>query len=471
MIKVLIVDDDKLVRKGLISVMPWSDFDMEVVGEAQNGEKALEFLETNSVDLMLTDLAMPVMSGMELMREARKRYPRLFMVILTLHQDFNYIQEALRLGALDYIAKVQLEKERLEEVLGRIHGRIEEEGFRHLPNSGSELAVNHDVDTAYVFLSKEGNPNLSWLSDRFQNDELEEVDLNVWLWKPQAQLEPDSKPYLKLAEAMSEHYGWNCMKLSGLTGEKMNSIHRTLRSYRHMGFFYDYCAEKTFYERTIAQLQEENSVIAEDRFLLLKEKWLSFEWVQKEQIFLNWLSELKSLRMPPARVVHLLLVLETEWNRVYASLTGDKLQSQYYIQSWHDASIRLQMIRDQTVQSVVKPQYSPEVTDCIMRAVKIIQEEIDRSVHAVEVARRVNMSRSYFSQCFKDLTGKPFNEYLRYARYEKAKEYLLHSTKTIQWIAEHTGYSDEKYFSRVFRSHSGMLPSEFRQQQRQGRNV
>lgn len=68
MIKVLIVDDDKLVRKGISSAMPWDEFDMEVVGEASNGLKALDFLKTQPVDLMLTDLAMPVMSGIELMR-------------------------------------------------------------------------------------------------------------------------------------------------------------------------------------------------------------------------------------------------------------------------------------------------------------------------------------------------------------------------------------------------------------------
>lgn len=73
------------------------------------------------------------------------------------------------------------------------------------------------------------------------------------------------------------------------------------------------------------------------------------------------------------------------------------------------------------------------------------------------------MSRSYFSQCFKQLTGKSFNEYVRHIRIERAKEYLTHTQKPIGWIAEHTGYLDEKYFSRLFREQTGMLPSEYRQ--------
>lgn len=92
MIKVMIVDDDKLVRKGLISAMPWGDFDMEVVGEASNGEKALEFIADHAVDLLLTDLSMPVMSGIELLKVVRKQYPNMYTVVLTFHQDFEYIK-------------------------------------------------------------------------------------------------------------------------------------------------------------------------------------------------------------------------------------------------------------------------------------------------------------------------------------------------------------------------------------------
>ncbi|MBJ9992635.1 response regulator, partial [Paenibacillus sp. S28] len=162
MIKVLVVDDDKLVRKGLISVMPWQDFEMEVIGEANNGAKGLEFLDNHEVDLLLTDLEMPVMSGMELMRLVRERHPEVYIAVLTLHQDFEYIQEAIRLGAIDYIAKVQLEKERFEEVLGRIHRRItEQEGrlrkLRILPGASSP-DESFVTDRGYALLSLVRDP-------------------------------------------------------------------------------------------------------------------------------------------------------------------------------------------------------------------------------------------------------------------------------------------------------------------------
>jgi two-component system response regulator YesN len=115
MIRVLIVDDDKLARKGLISIMPWLSHGMEVVGEAANGVKALEFLKEHPVDLMFVDLAMPVMSGIELLQETRSKYPNLRFVVLTFHEDFEYVQTALRLGAMDYISKVRMEKYEKED--------------------------------------------------------------------------------------------------------------------------------------------------------------------------------------------------------------------------------------------------------------------------------------------------------------------------------------------------------------------
>ncbi|WJH33969.1 response regulator [Paenibacillus sp. CC-CFT747] len=131
--RVLIVDDDYLVRKGFIAMTPWSKYGLELAGEAANGREALEVLQTTKIDLLITDLAMPVMSGIDLMREVRRKYPAISIVVLTFHQDFEWIQEALRLGALDYITKIELEDDKLDEVLQRILGRIREQASPAVP--------------------------------------------------------------------------------------------------------------------------------------------------------------------------------------------------------------------------------------------------------------------------------------------------------------------------------------------------
>jgi len=261
MIKVMVVDDDHLVRKGFMTMMPWHEHNLEVVGEAGNGKHALEFLENNQVDLLITDLAMPIMSGIDLMRCVKEQYKNISMVVLTFHQDFELIQEALRLGALDYITKIELEHEQMDEVLRRIVGKMKDQ------------------------------------NKRTRDTKLEIQGISTFA-------EEDEGPY------------------------------------------------------------------------------------------------------------------------------------------------------------------SPEVKASIWKSLEIIHQEFQNELLLPDIAKRVNMSRSYFSRCFRDIAGKTLNDYIREVRVNHAKVMLRQTRKTIGWIASQAGYPNEKYFSKVFRELTGMLPGEFRKSQR-----
>lgn len=120
MIRVMIVDDDKLARLGLETMLPWNRYGMAVVGDAANGAKALELLEDVPVDLLFVDLEMPIMSGLDFIKAARVRYPSLQFVVLTFHEDFACVQAALRLGVLDYISKLELENADYDAICARL---------------------------------------------------------------------------------------------------------------------------------------------------------------------------------------------------------------------------------------------------------------------------------------------------------------------------------------------------------------
>jgi two-component system response regulator YesN len=125
MYNALIVDDESLVRKGLRMIFPWEKYNIQIVGEAASGEKALAFLRTELVHLVIADITMPGMSGLELLKQVQVLDPSIKVVMLTCHQDFDYIQESMRLGAIDYIVKTQLEEHDLDEILQRIVKHIE----------------------------------------------------------------------------------------------------------------------------------------------------------------------------------------------------------------------------------------------------------------------------------------------------------------------------------------------------------
>lgn len=138
MIRVLIVDDDRFARMGLMSMIPWEKYGMQIVGEAANGKRALEFLGRNKVNLMFVDIAMPIMDGIQLIQRVKAAFPDVHFVLLTFHEEFEYVQEALRLGALDYISKDKLEMEDYDRIMDRICKRIVSDG-----EAGTELDNEH----------------------------------------------------------------------------------------------------------------------------------------------------------------------------------------------------------------------------------------------------------------------------------------------------------------------------------------
>ncbi len=114
--KILIVDDDRIIRKGLLTTIPWEANGFRLVGEAGDGEQALELIEAQRPQIVVTDIRMPFMDGLQLAEEAKKRYPDLKFIFLTGYEDFNYAKQALKIGAVDYLLKPVEREVLLEKV-------------------------------------------------------------------------------------------------------------------------------------------------------------------------------------------------------------------------------------------------------------------------------------------------------------------------------------------------------------------
>lgn len=101
----LVVDDEWMIREGLEKTVPWSDWNIRLVGTAKNGKEAIDKLQKEPVEILLTDIRMPGINGIELIEHCKQQYPALKIVILTGHNEFDYAQKALRLGASDFLLK------------------------------------------------------------------------------------------------------------------------------------------------------------------------------------------------------------------------------------------------------------------------------------------------------------------------------------------------------------------------------
>ncbi len=119
MLKVVLVDDEEIIREGLLVSVPWEKLGFNVVGQAEDGEQAAQVIEETNPDVVITDIKMPFVDGLQLIEMVKPRYQDLYIIIISGHDEFQYAQKALKLGAFDYILK-PIDLDYLETLLRKI---------------------------------------------------------------------------------------------------------------------------------------------------------------------------------------------------------------------------------------------------------------------------------------------------------------------------------------------------------------
>ncbi|MFC6650159.1 response regulator [Paenibacillus rhizoplanae] len=125
MYRVIIVEDEFIVRYGIRSMIEWEAIGLEVTGEAANGREALELMAAGLPDILITDIKMPVMDGIELIAEVRKRSAELKIIILSNLEDFQYAKEAIKHNVSEYMIKSDMMPRDFEQVLLKLKESLE----------------------------------------------------------------------------------------------------------------------------------------------------------------------------------------------------------------------------------------------------------------------------------------------------------------------------------------------------------
>lgn len=149
MIKVLVVDDERLVRKGLVSGVDWHSLGCMVVGEAENGMEGMECFYKCNPDLIITDIRMPKMDGIQMITELRENNVDMDVIFLTAYNEFSYAQKAIKLLAADYILK-PFEDGELEESVLRIKDMIIDKKKNNKDVDKIEIQVKSGEKSGYV---------------------------------------------------------------------------------------------------------------------------------------------------------------------------------------------------------------------------------------------------------------------------------------------------------------------------------
>lgn len=467
--RTLIVDDEKLVRKGIISTLPWEKYGFVISGEAGNVETALDFIRNNEVDLLVTDLVMPGRSGLDLIKLVKEEYPHINSVILTCHESFKYLQDAVRLGVTEYIIKTEIDDDTIENTLKRISDRIHEENNDLRPevlNPSQLISFNKGIlicgKSTQSDISKLLHLNLGFVTKQ----RLVEIDKHTW-FLPDFLGINENKCIGEMISAFKVNE-WAIARITDIEMENTEAFCQDLRSYRWRELFFEYEPEKVIYDfsmklwgkRSLTSLQI-------DYKSKLISQWNKLSWIYDDAIFENLLSITRELTtsiseksISEIRSIFYNIVLE--WDRLLDLGTVQNFLSSFdEFFFWNDCKTWLRGFRKIILEKVKKNSTNNMLID-IMQAIENMKVEKYEDLNESDIAKSVNMSRGYFSYCFKKVTGKSYKNYVKDLKIDKAKWLLLRTSETISLIAEKCGFDDHRYFCRVFRESVGILPTEYR---------
>lgn len=507
-LNVLVVDDEIPLRQEL-RLFPWETCGAVLIGEAGNGEEALRMCGSLRPDVVVTDITMPIMDGITLIRELRKQYPAVQIILLTCHSDFHYVQEALRLGALEYILKVSMEEEQLKQALDKVRVTMVKER-NHLDTERSErrsmqaalfgkmLNGNTLNDSDCNLMNLDGKaprrlvrfildtPNAEFIAARqwIQQtlNHLERSDPNWMTWlsirdKEYFVLLKDVIPIDVMVQSIEEVVQTlrGRFKEHAQSDENEVTVHAVISESFHTKehfsqtlaettvwkevLFYDGCSEQKVFlnspiplnEMTESHLQEMNEMfrkVSRDAILLKS-------FIQDD--FLKWCVK---QRIRPLQLKQRLLSWQTEWlqqhqgkNLVHSSFT------------WIMEAQSLPQMITCLVHDIEAAASGKERTRVEIRSAKLwIQSHLKQPISLLIIAEQVGLSPHYISRLFREETGETVNQYITRLRMEKAVDLLQRTNKKVYEIAEEVGIPSYRYFTATFRNWTGVAPTDYKRQ-------
>lgn len=499
--KILVVDDDFLIRKWFVLLLKQSACCEAEILQAENGRQALNILQEQSVDLVITDIKMPVMDGISLIQRLRAEPESPQIVVLSSYDEYAYVRAALKEGVLDYLLKGELEQGSIDAMLEMAEkilqeskrkknigqARIEIQRRSHLLRdyidrgigdgreiaqtlSGKLLEPPYEV-TAY-YLDKLKGPLL--LDDRTK-DILQEFcqkyadlcclaeyknDIIFFFAK-----DPDVVE--KVCSSTWSHALYMAGKFT-LSG----GIQRTVHSWSEMfETLTEMAAEIVclrFYGRkTVPAASKENTSkkVTYQRFSL-NTPIAQNHMEEVKQELLSEFARFKRELLPPKQLINSCIALAFQYSDYIRNFIGESetkiaeetittLKSAYDIQTVEEAMLSL--VNKVKLVSDTNCRYSP----AIEKSIQYIAANYMERLSLEHISSRVYLNKSYFSELFKKETGINYNDYINQVRIQKACEFLLTGQYSLSEVAQMVGFSDQNYFSKVFKRIMGESPKKY----------
>lgn len=458
MLSVMIVDDEPLVRTGICHSIAWGNYDMQVVAEAGSVDQAIQLIGQNQkIDIIFTDVSMPNRDGLDLLRWLHQNHPAITPVILSYHNEFNYVQEALRHGAVDYILKEELNNPKFCNTISHI---AEEAKQRQQWHDSSLEQINLQKYYSAVTLFSSTQKKLQILQeDHTASDIFYPVGISAGILFYCTPL--DQELLLKFEQNYDDD-------IIFLTFETLNGTFSELilciNLYISRDFYYERLPRLRVYSLNIQKTLLPVPQITGPEYVQLERQLTSMLWLYDEDILEKLLFSISQFRLSPSSVFNLFYNVQMQWKHLFPQNDTPEMFSMANIHYWYQWIEWIKSFRTFTTTETRLSAYSPDVVSTIQNLMLWIDDNFMFDISLTTASEKTNLSPSYLSRCFKKITGYSFNYYIRNMRIGYAKKMLVHSNLPIRHIAELCGFSDQFYFDRVFKKMVGQTPGNNRRE-------
>ncbi|BAW16700.1 putative response regulator [Streptococcus intermedius] len=425
MYKVLLVDDEYMITEGLKILIPFENWKMEVVATANDAETALKYIKTNPVDLVITDVNMPGMNGLDMIAQMKSSLPNVAFIILSGYQEFEYVKTALNLQVADYLVK-PVNKLELAAILEKLSKNFEQSSYHQM----AAIFQDDTTEEEIVHLLKEIGPIYLGASTKAQG---------IF-----------SIPY---------HSSGQSIYLF-LSHQKEESIYEVEFSapYKEQIQHFKLNLEKTIFYGTIS-LKVQNPLFSyyEPMYRVIIQG--NIHQILEE---LDLLKEIILKNTPKVSITKQLMIqFIMDVYHLFEHLKSDDITSIIKeIEGMHSFDELLSYIKLQLQDLFAQYRMNENVASVL----EVIGRDYQKDLSLKDISKELYINPVYLGQLIKRETDSTFAELLNKQRIKAAQQLLLSTNDSIEDVCYAVGYSNVGYFYKVFRKLCGKSPKAYRRQ-------
>lgn len=524
MYRVLLVDDERPVLESMQKVIDWESLGFTVCRTAESGVEACEILNKMKIDLVITDVRMPNMDGLELAEYIAEYFPGIEMIIISGYDEFDYARSAMRSGVMEYITKPTSRSE-LERTLSGAARRIQRRAdldnnirklktevekripvlknqyFNDWMNQNTPENTNVVQMMQYYRSPLRGNAYQLWCFDTDRYEQYAHIpEMKELLWTQLRMIVREIVGDKLTCDSFTKgHFLYYIAEnregvlQRELTENILEQILSEFQNLTHVSVSAAVSREYESYEK-LYQAGRDCETALEERCSRGEGSCIFYEEIQlfpdgglehHQELLGQICVKIRGLNKKSVRdLVEKLYLQMQEDKAIYAQFYSQTvliLTELYNVAGKEDTKERIRhemgnMLEYKTADMLKKLilEISGEIIDrasaetagknqkIMEQIVAYVEKHIGEEIALVDVADAVHLSKSYLCSIFKKETGETFFAYLTKVRMEKAKELLRRTDHKVYVIAEMVGYMDYTYFSQVFRKYVGVTAGEYR---------